>query len=74
MGATCYVVSPYAADKISERAGNRIGETDKAQEVASGVLKGIDVMGEKERKAEEKRIAEAEKKDPMLRWHIVGAD
>ena len=73
-GAACYVASHYAADEMSEKAGNRIGETEKVQEVASGVLKGIDIMEEQDRKAEGKRIAEAEKKDPMLRWHIVGAD
>lgn len=73
-GAACYVASHYASNEISEKVGNKIGETKKAQEVASGVLKGIDIMEDQDRKAEGKRIAEEIKKDPMRQWHIIGAD
>lgn len=57
-----------------EELGNTVGKTNTAIQTAQGVLDAIDMVDELETKAAEKEKQEAIKRDPMLEWHIVGAD
>lgn len=73
-GAACYAASYYGGQYVGEKVGEKVGETSTAVNAARAVIEAIDIIDEKERKAEEKRRAEEIKKDPMLEWHILGAD
>ncbi|GLG85339.1 hypothetical protein [Acinetobacter calcoaceticus] len=77
VGLTCagaaIGVKYWLKDKGDE-LGNTVGKTKTAIEAAQGVLDAVDILDQVETKAAEGERQEAIKKDPMVEWHIVGAD
>ncbi|EPF70577.1 hypothetical protein GCM10025882_23840 [Acinetobacter gyllenbergii] len=73
-GTACYIAFNYGGKYVGDKVGTAVGETGPAVEVAKGIIKAIDIMDEQDKAAEEKRKAIETKKDPMLEWHVIGAD
>lgn len=58
----------------NQKVGQRLGDSQAVVSVVNGLADAADIL-----EAQEKANAEAERqkqleKDPMLEWHIMGAD
>ncbi|MDX8255204.1 hypothetical protein [Acinetobacter pittii] len=83
VGASCFGTLFFLGNKAGDAAGKVIGESKVGQKlgesqaavtIVNGLADAADLM-----EAQEKATAEAERrrqleKDPMLEWHIMGAD
>jgi len=77
VGLTCAgaaISLKYWLKDKGDELGNTVGKTKTAIETAQGVLDAVDILDQVETKAAEKAKQEAIKREPMLEWHIVGAD
>lgn len=83
IGATCIGAMFYAGNKVGDYAGKAVGnskagvmlaESDAAIGVVYGLVEAAEIIDAREKAADEKRRQEEIKKDPMLEWHILGAD
>ena len=77
VGLTCAgaaISLKYALKEKGDELGKKVGKTNTAIQTAQSVLDAIDILDELETKAAEKERREAIEKDPMLEWHIIGAD
>ncbi|RSP92901.1 hypothetical protein EA716_14030 [Acinetobacter baumannii] len=77
VGLTCAGAAiglKYGLKESGDYLGGKVGKTNTAIQTAQGVLDAIDMVDELETKAAEREKQEAIKRDPMLEWHIVGAD
>ncbi|WP_049082729.1 hypothetical protein [Acinetobacter nosocomialis] len=77
VGLTCAgaaISLKYWLKDKGDELGNTVGKTKTAIETAQGVLDAVDILDQVETKAAEKAKQEAIKREPMLEWHIIGAD
>jgi hypothetical protein len=77
VGLTCAGAAiglKYGLKESGDYLGETVGKTNTAIETAQGVLNAVDILDQVETKAAEREKQEAIKRDPMLEWHIVGAD
>lgn len=77
VGLTCAgaaISLKYWLKDKGDELGNTVGKTKTAIETAQGVLDAVDILDQVETKAAEKARQEAIKREPMLEWHIIGAD
>ncbi|MDI3377592.1 hypothetical protein [Acinetobacter sp. V89_7] len=77
VGLTCAGASialKYMSKEIGDQLGQTVGKTNSAKQVAQGVFDALDILDKNEEKLADKKNQETLKINPMLEWHIVGAD